>query len=103
MSHWPASKARRVLAALMRIGWTIKRQAGGSHKVLERVGWPDYVFAFHDDAEIGPKMLSRIGKHTGLQPYDLWLSRPGEARSTANRDLVNRSHYHGGSHGGGSD
>jgi len=71
MSRWPATKARRVLAALMRIGWSIKRQVGGSHKVLERVGWPDYVFAFHANEEIGSKMLSRIAKHTGLQPADL--------------------------------
>ncbi|HXG09787.1 MAG TPA: type II toxin-antitoxin system HicA family toxin [Gemmataceae bacterium] len=71
MSRWPATRARRVLAALLRIGWSIKRQAGGSHKVLERAGWPDFVFAFHDDAEIGPRMLARIAKHTGLQPSDL--------------------------------
>ncbi len=70
MSKWPATKARRVLAALLRIGWTIKRQAG-SHRTLERVGWANYVFAFHDDDEIGPRMLARIGKHTGLQPSDL--------------------------------
>jgi predicted RNA binding protein YcfA (HicA-like mRNA interferase family) len=71
MSQWPATKARKVLAALLRIGWSIKRQAGGSHRVLERVGWPDYVFAFHDDNEIGPRMLARIAKHTGLSPGDL--------------------------------
>ena len=71
MSRWPATKARRVLAALLRIGWSIKRQAGSSHRVLERVGWPDYVFAFHDDEEIGPRMLARIAKHTGLTPADL--------------------------------
>jgi predicted RNA binding protein YcfA (HicA-like mRNA interferase family) len=59
-----------VLAALLRIGWSIKRQSG-SHRVLERIGWPDYVFAFHDDVEIGPRMLARIAKHTGLQPDDL--------------------------------
>jgi predicted RNA binding protein YcfA (HicA-like mRNA interferase family) len=70
MSQWPATKARRVLAALLRIGWSIKRQSG-SHRVLERAGWPDYVFAFHDDDEIGPRMLSRIAKHTGLTPRDL--------------------------------
>ncbi len=56
MSQWPATKARRVLAALLRKGWSIKRQSGGSHRVLERVGWPDVVFAFHDDVEIGPRM-----------------------------------------------
>ena len=30
----------------------------------------DFVFAFHDDDEIGPKMLSRIAKRTGLTPED---------------------------------
>ena len=70
MSQWPSAKASRVLAALLRIGWTIKRQTG-SHKVLEREGWPDYVFSFHDLDEIGPRMLARIGKSTGLSPDDL--------------------------------
>ena len=70
MSRWPAAKAKRVLAALLRIGWSIKRQTG-SHRVLERVGFPDYVFAFHDSVEIGPRMLARIARHTGLQPHDL--------------------------------
>ena len=31
----------------------------------------DYVFAFHDKVEIGPKMLSKIAKHTGLESNDL--------------------------------
>ncbi len=70
MSNWPSTKARRVLSALMRIGWHVKRQSG-SHRTLSRVGWPDYVFAFHDGDEIGPRMLSRIAKHTGLRPQDL--------------------------------
>lgn len=69
MSEWPA-KARRVLAALLRIGWTIKRQTG-SHRVLERPGWQNVVFAFHDGEEIGPRMLSRIARLTGLRPDDL--------------------------------
>ena len=70
MTDWPSAKARRVLAALMRIGWQLKRQSG-SHKTLSRHGWPDYVFAFHDRDEIGPRMLARIAKHTGLTPDDL--------------------------------
>ena len=70
MSQWPSSKARRVLAALFRIGWAFKRQVG-SHQLLARQGWPDYVFAFHDSEEIGPKMLARIAKRTGLRPEDL--------------------------------
>jgi predicted RNA binding protein YcfA (HicA-like mRNA interferase family) len=70
MSSWPSAKARRVLAALFRIGWILKRQSG-SHKTLSRPGWPDVVFAFHDGEEIGPKMLVRISKRTGLKPEDL--------------------------------
>ncbi len=65
----------------MRIGWTVKRQSG-SHRTLSREGWPDYVFAFHDSEEIGPRMLARIARRTGLRPEDLewgpanasWLS-----------------------------
>lgn len=70
MSFWGARKAKLVLGALLRIGWRLKRQSG-SHKVLARDGWPDFVFAFHDGDEIGPKMLSRIARHTGLRPDDL--------------------------------
>lgn len=70
MSDWPSTRARAVLAALVRLGWTVKRQTG-SHKVLARPGWPDVVFAFHDRDEIGPRMLARIAKHTGLKPEDL--------------------------------
>jgi predicted RNA binding protein YcfA (HicA-like mRNA interferase family) len=70
VTQWPSTKARRVLAALLRAGWQIKRQSG-SHRTLSRSGWPDFVFAFHDADEIGPKMLTRIAKHTGLAPEDL--------------------------------
>ena len=70
MSRWPATRARRVLAALIRIGWRIKRQSG-SHRTLARDDWPDFVFAFHDGDEIGPAMLARVARHTGLSPRDL--------------------------------
>lgn len=70
MSQWSSAKAKRVLAAPQRIGWYIKRESG-SHKVLSRNGWPDVVFAFHDSDEVGPKMLARIAKNTGLKPTDL--------------------------------
>jgi predicted RNA binding protein YcfA (HicA-like mRNA interferase family) len=69
MTRFAAAKARRVLAALIRIGWEIKRQSG-SHRTMLRAGWPDVVFAFHDDEEIGPVMLARIGKRTELRPED---------------------------------
>ena len=70
MSNWPSVRATRLLQALVRIGWSIKRQSG-SHRVLAREAWPDYVFAFHDGDEIGPRMLARVAKHTGLRPEDL--------------------------------
>ena len=70
MNQWSSAKAKRVLAALLRVGWIVKRESS-SHKILSRPGWPDVVFAFHDKDEIGPKMLARIAKNTGLNPEDL--------------------------------
>lgn len=70
MSQWGSTKSKRVLAALLQIGWTVKRQSG-SHRILSRDGWPDFVFAFHDGEEIGPRMLARISKKTGLEPRDI--------------------------------
>lgn len=70
MSQWPSTRAQRVLAALLKLGWRLKRQTG-SHRTLEREGWPDMVFAFHDREELGPRMLARIAKHTGLSADDL--------------------------------
>jgi predicted RNA binding protein YcfA (HicA-like mRNA interferase family) len=70
VNQWRASPARKVLSALESIGWTVKRQSG-SHRVLAREGWQNYVFAFHDREEIGPKMLARIAKGTGLTPDDI--------------------------------
>jgi predicted RNA binding protein YcfA (HicA-like mRNA interferase family) len=58
MSQWSSTKAKRVLAALQRIGWEIKRQSG-SYKILTRPDWADVVFAFHDNEEIGPRMGSK--------------------------------------------
>lgn len=57
MSSWPFTKAKRVLAALERQGWSIKRQSG-SHKTLARTGWPDIVFAFYD-GELGRQLAFR--------------------------------------------
>ena len=70
MPAWPSTNARRVLAALYRLGWELKRERG-SHKVLQRAGWPDVVFAFHEGEELGPRMLARLARTTGLRPEDL--------------------------------
>jgi predicted RNA binding protein YcfA (HicA-like mRNA interferase family) len=71
VSRWRSARASRVFAALLRLGWSVKREAKGSHKVLQREGHPDFVWAFHERAEIGPRMLARIAKRTGLTPEDL--------------------------------
>lgn len=71
MSTWPSSKANRVYKALLRIGWSVKSEKSGSHKQLHRQGFKDYTWAFHESEEIGPKMLARIAKHTGLKPEDI--------------------------------
>jgi len=55
------------------ISWAllIKRKFG-SNRTLSREVWPDFVFAFHDGEEIGPRMLARVrnpaaGKSVGRQ------------------------------------
>jgi len=70
MTRWPSTKARRVLAALLRNGWEVKRSSG-SHRTLAKTEYPDFVFSFHDQEEIGPRMMARIAKCTGLKPEQL--------------------------------
>jgi predicted RNA binding protein YcfA (HicA-like mRNA interferase family) len=70
VGEWRASRANVVLAALLRLGWKVVRQRG-SHRILAREGHPNFSFAFHDREELGPRMLARIAKHTGLEPKDL--------------------------------
>jgi predicted RNA binding protein YcfA (HicA-like mRNA interferase family) len=63
---------RIVFKALLKIGWSVVSQSGSHIKLRHRDSkLPDYVWAFHDREEIGPRMLSRIAKHTGLTPKDL--------------------------------
>jgi predicted RNA binding protein YcfA (HicA-like mRNA interferase family) len=70
-ANWPSTKAKRVLASLLRIGWRIKRQSGTSHRILERMGWPDVLFAYHDRVTLGPTALKVLSRKTGLKPQDL--------------------------------
>ncbi len=39
--------------------------------ILQHPSYGQYVWAFHDSEEIGPRMLARIAKKTGLTPGDL--------------------------------
>lgn len=71
MSHWPSTKARKVFTALLRIGWSVKTRKGSSHVQLTHLIRGEFTWAFHDSDEIGPKMLARIAKHTGLKPEDI--------------------------------
>jgi predicted RNA binding protein YcfA (HicA-like mRNA interferase family) len=70
VSQWRSAKARVVLRALMRKGWSIISQKG-SHVKLNHPDYGNYMFGFHDNEEIGPRMLARIAKHTNLMPDDL--------------------------------
>ena len=70
MTRWPSVKARTLFRALVRIGWRVKRQTG-SHRVMTRDGYPDYVFAFHDSEEVGARMVAQVAKFTGLSSDDL--------------------------------
>ena len=68
---WPSVKAPRALAALLRIGWRIKRQGGSSLRILDRPGWPDILFAYHDRVTLGPTAIKVLAKKTGLTLKDL--------------------------------
>ncbi len=50
--------------------WEIVFQRG-SHIKLLHPQRGTYMFGFHDKEELGPKMLSKIAKYTGLTPEDL--------------------------------
>ena len=74
MSQWPSTRAAKVRRAFLRIGWHEKPRVSksGSHRQLEHPDHPyQFTWAFHDNEEIGPKMLAKIAKRTGLTPDDL--------------------------------
>jgi len=43
----------------------------GSHRRMQRAGWPNFTFFFHDGEEVGPAALAKIAKDSGLKPEDL--------------------------------
>lgn len=56
--------------ALLKKGWSVISQKG-SHVKMTHPQLGNDMFGFHDSEEIGPKMLARIAKQTGLTPNDL--------------------------------
>jgi predicted RNA binding protein YcfA (HicA-like mRNA interferase family) len=86
MTGWPATKARRVLAALLRIGWTIKRQTG-SHRTLARDGWPDaspHRQSNRPEARrsVGLTMVNLIAAD---DLHAKWMKAPGYAKATGRK------------------
>ena len=63
-SKFNALEPGRLLKALLRSGWTVKREKAG-FKVLERSGHPDFVFAFEDNEELRVRILDWIIKQSG--------------------------------------
>ena len=91
MSNWPSAKAGDVLRALHRTGWRTKRQ-NGSHRILERPGWGDYVFAFHDGEETGPRMMAKICEADGLAAEEPLKRRSGRPIHLPHRQHL--LHFH---------
>ena len=56
--QWHATKSRQALRALLKLGWQSKEARVRTKYSLV----PDVVFGFHDDDEIGPRMLARIAE-----------------------------------------
>ncbi|WP_442908652.1 type II toxin-antitoxin system HicA family toxin [Homoserinibacter sp. YIM 151385] len=48
-----------MLRMVKKIGYSVKRQKG-SHRVMSCEGRPDLLFAFHDSAEIPPRLVRKI-------------------------------------------
>jgi hypothetical protein len=38
---------------------------------MEKLGWNEYPFSFRDSDELGPAILAKIAKKTGLKTSDL--------------------------------
>ena len=70
MSQWSSTKLESSTRHSSKSGWTFLRQVG-SHKKLSHPNFPNYTWAFLDNEEIGPVMLAKIAKKTGLKPSDL--------------------------------
>jgi predicted RNA binding protein YcfA (HicA-like mRNA interferase family) len=71
VSKFRSSKASRVYSALLRLGWTPKASKSGSHVQMQKDGWVDFTWAWHESVEIGHVALKKLSKVSGLKPEDL--------------------------------
>ena len=67
--HLEYNQGQASLGGLAENRLTLKKQAG-SHRKLQRAGWPNFTFCFHDGDEVGPAAMAKTGKETGLRPED---------------------------------
>lgn len=79
MSAWPSTRARQVLAALLRIGWEIKRESGTSHRVLSRPGFKNFTFAFQEGIRHVVEISINIGKRCELFARQIGTDRLAES------------------------
>jgi hypothetical protein len=70
VSVWRATKAKRVYAALLRFGWTLKKPVGPIESCDGRAG-PTSLSAFTTAKRSARPALSKIAKDTGLRPEDV--------------------------------
>lgn len=77
MSSWGASKAKRVFAALLRIGWVVKRTSG-SHTTLSRPDWPASVLTEAAHAQ-APLMFSKVVRPASAMDAKLRAAAQGRA------------------------
>lgn len=66
----PASRAKRVLGALEKLGFVVVRQRG-SHRFLRHPDGRVCTFAFHDKATVRRAMLSELPNQAGVSQEDL--------------------------------
>lgn len=74
MRKFPSTTANKVYRAFVRVLWREKPRIShrGFTGSLRIPNFPcEYTWAFRDNEEIGPKMLAKIAKRTGLKPEDL--------------------------------
>ena len=57
--------------AIQAIGWRIKKEKRGSHVQMVHDSYPETTWAFHDNDEIGPKMMAKLAKAFHFTPKDL--------------------------------
>ena len=71
MSYWPSLKAKQVFRAIQRLGWRVKVEKGSSHKQMVHETHGEATWSFHDNEEIGPKMMVRLAKAFHFDRDDL--------------------------------